>query len=108
MDRQMDELAQELTVEMITNELCRHIAGEIGIENLLKLAWIIGGSTVYIPSVEQILLPARNARIKREFNGYNHAALARKYNITERWVRALCGNGCLEEQVSFEDLPPAQ
>ena len=31
-------------------------------------------------------------KIKEEYNGYNTAQLARKYGITERWVREICGD----------------
>ena len=31
-------------------------------------------------------------KIKEEYNGYNIALLARKYGITERWVREICGD----------------
>ena len=43
------------------------------------------------------------AHIKAEFNGYNHPELARKYGVTERWVRQLCGEGKLEGQMSLLD-----
>ncbi|MFQ8573372.1 MAG: Mor transcription activator family protein [Oscillospiraceae bacterium] len=41
--------------------------------------------------------------MKAEFNGYNHPELARKYGVTERWVRQLCGEGKLEGQMSLLD-----
>ena len=37
-------------------------------------------------------------------HGYNHPELARKYNVTERWVRQLCGDGKLEGQLEFFDI----
>lgn len=70
----------------------------------LKLAEVVGGTTVYIPKPESVTRPVRDARIKEEFNGYNHPELARKYNVTERWVRQLCGDGKLEGQLELFDI----
>ena len=81
----------------------KQIAEEIGVSNFYKLAEVVGGATVYIPKPESILRPARDARIKGEFNGYNHPQLAKKYGVTERWVRQLCGEGCAEGQMSIFD-----
>ena len=58
----------------------------------------------YLPKPESVLRPVRDAHIKAEFNGYNHPELARKYNVTERWVRQLCGDGKLEGQLEFFDI----
>ena len=99
----MDELLKDLTLEMIPEGLYKQIAEEIGISNFYKLAEVVGGATVYIPKPESILRPARDARIKGEFNGYNHPQLAKKYGVTERWVRQLCGEGCAEGQMSIFD-----
>lgn len=89
----MKELSKDLTVEMLPEGLYRQIAEEIGVENLIKLSELIGGSTFYLPKPESIVRPARDVRIREEFNGYNHVELARKYDVTERWVRKLCGDG---------------
>ena len=99
----MDELLKDLTLGMIPEGLYKQIAEEIGISNFYKLAEVVGGATVYIPKPESILRPARDARIKGEFNGYNHPQLAKKYGVTERWVRQLCGEGCAEGQMSIFD-----
>lgn len=101
----MDELSKELTVEMFEDGLWREIAKAIGAENVYKLAKVTGGVTVYIPRAESVVRPIRDARIKAEFNGFNHIELAEKYNVTERWVRALCGLGITEGQIGlFDDL----
>lgn len=107
----MDNLLKDLTVEMLPEGLYKQIAEAIGTENFYKLAEVVGGATVYIPKPESIVRPVRDARIKEEFNGYNHPELARKYDVTERWVRQLCGEGQLEGQLSFgffEDDPGAE
>ncbi len=85
----MDELSKELTLEMLPEGLYKDIAGAIGTENFYKLAEVVGGATVYIPKPE---------------NGYNHPELAKKYGVTERWVRQLCGDGHIEGQMSLLDM----
>lgn len=97
----MDELSKELTIEMFSDGLWREIAQAIGVENVYKLAKVTGGVTVYIPRPESVVRPVRDAHIKAEFNGFNHIELAEKYNVTERWVRALCGLGIIEGQIGF-------
>lgn len=97
----MDELANELTVDMLQEGLYQRIAEMIGIDNFYKLASTIGGTTIYIPRAESLLRPVRDAHIKAEFNGFNHVALAEKYDVTERWVRQLCGTGFVEGQIGF-------
>lgn len=99
----MNELSKELTAEMFQDGLWREIAQAIGAENVYKLAKITGGVTVYIPRVESVIRPVRDAHIKAEFNGFNHIELAEKYDVTERWVRALCGLGAMEGQIDLFD-----
>ena len=36
-------------------------------------------------------------------HGYNHPELARKYGVTERWVRRICGPGQTEGQIDIFD-----
>lgn len=107
----MDELAKDLTLEMLSAELYRQIAEAIGTENFYRLAEVVGGTTIYVPKPESLTRPLRDAHIKAEFNGYNHLELARKYGVTERWVRQLCGPGEAEGQIDlfsvlFEDTDP--
>ena len=102
----MDDFAKELTLEMLQEGLWKEIAKEIGIDNFCKLAEVTGGATVYIPKLESIVRPVRDSHIKAEFNGYNHGELARKYDVTERWVRQLCGPGLIEGQVTFFETEP--
>lgn len=97
----MDGLVDELTPEMIPEGIYRDIVKEIGVTNFIKLAELVGGATIYIPKAESFLRPVRDLRIKQEFNGYNHAELARRYNLSERWIRAICGEGHAEGQLSL-------
>ena len=99
----MDNLAKGLKIEMLP-ENYRTIAEAIGTENFVKLAEGVGGATLYIPKPESLVRPVRDAQIKEEFNGYNHMELSKKYGVTERWVRQLCGAGRLEGQLELFDL----
>ena len=99
----MDDFKKDLTLDMLDGVLYRQIAEAIGTENFVKLAEVVGGATIYIPKPESITRPVRDARIKEEFNGYNHPELARKYGVTERWVRRICGPGQTEGQIDIFD-----
>lgn len=85
----LEPWASELTPSMPPEGLCREIAEEIGMDNLLKLAALVGGSTLYLPQRNRILRPLRDRKIREEYNGYNAVALARKYDVTQRWVRQI-------------------
>ncbi len=100
----MDALARELTLEQIPEGLYREIAEAIGVGNFVKLTQLVGGSTIYLPKTESIVRPVRDAKIREEFSGYNHMELAKKYDVTERWVRQLCGDGHAEGQLSLFDF----
>lgn len=100
----MDEMAKALTIDMIQIGTYRNIAEAIGVSNLIKLAELIGGTTLYFPKSESFLRPVRDAKIKEEFNGCNQSELALKYNVTDRWVRQLCGEGFTEGQIAFDGL----
>lgn len=95
-----EDMLKELTPEMLPG-FYGQIARAIGAEAFYRLAETTGGTTVYIPKPESILRPVRDRRIREEFNGYNHRALADKYGVTERWVRALCGDGRVEGQLDM-------
>ena len=97
----MGEYKTGLTLELIPEGTYYKIAEAIGVDNFVKLLELVGGTTLYLPKTESILRPLRDAAIKEEFNGFNHTALAIKYNVTERWVRQICGEGFLEGQVDM-------
>lgn len=85
----LEPWTKDLTSSMLPDGICKSIAEEIGADNLLKLAVLVGGSTFYMPQAESILRPLRDQKIKEEYNGYNDAELARKYGVTPRHVREI-------------------
>ena len=95
------DLVGELTIEMLPDNQWKQVAEAIGLENFCKMLEIAGGATLYIPQLDSLLRPVRDARIKAEFNGWNYLELARKYNITDRLVRNICGPGNVEGQLDL-------
>ncbi len=85
----LEPWTKELTSSMLPDGICKSIAEEIGADNLLKLAVLVGGSTFYMPQAESILRPLRNQKIKEEYNGYNSAELAERYGITPRQIQQI-------------------
>lgn len=77
------------------------MAREIGIKNTLKLAQHFAGTGMYFPKLDETLTAFRNEKIKAEFNGANHKELARKYDLTERWVYEILKTTENEDQVAL-------
>jgi Mor family transcriptional regulator len=79
-------------MDIKTDELrgaCADLARIVGIDRLLTLCEIFGGTNVYVPTKERILLKIRNEEIRREFAGNNYGRLAAKYGLTERRIRQI-------------------
>lgn len=85
----LEPWTNELTSFMLPDGICKRIAEEIGADNLLKLAVLVGGSTFYMPQAESILRPLRNQKIKEAYNGYNIPELAERYGVTQRLVQEI-------------------
>lgn len=84
-----EEWIDELVPAMLSDELFREIATEIGMDNFLKLLRLVGGGDFYVPHLKSILRPLRDKKIQEEFNGGNTKELAQKYGVTQRWVRQI-------------------
>lgn len=96
-------LEDKLKLEDI-EEPYKTIAQKIGVDNLVKLAKQFGGMSIYIPKPDTLLRQAKYTQIKKEFNGYNQAYLARKYNLSEKWIRNICGEGYPKGQMTIYDF----
>ena len=68
-------------------EQLQDVLRRTGLENWVELRVDMSGTTLYIPKLDRIVSPARDRLLAREFNGGNYAELAKKYDITENWVR---------------------
>ncbi len=91
MDRIQKELASELTIEDIPDSH-RPIVELIGLEKFILLCEYAMGDELYFLRVDKILMPARNRRIRKEYNGYNKKELAQKYDLTIQQIKNIIRN----------------
>lgn len=61
----------------------------IGMESTIRLLSTYGGAPVYMPTVDGLKAAKRRIDIRKEFDGTNTVALARKYGVTVRYVQTL-------------------
>ena len=76
----MEELEADTTLEDIA-EPYRLVVEMIGLKNVYFM-----GDKIYLPKAERILAPARNRRIRREYNGRNAKELAKEYDLTTNQI----------------------
>ena len=50
----------------------------------MQMAW--AGSSIYIPTTDEIYISMRDREIYDNFNGTNHNALATKYRVSVQWI----------------------
>lgn len=67
----------------------REYAELIGVENFIHLSEVYGGTTIYVPKMDDLLKNSRYAAIMQEFDGTNIRQLARKYHVSERTIYRL-------------------
>lgn len=101
-DELLEELIAETTIEDI-GERYRDVVKLIGIRNFILLSNYSRGEELYFPKVENVVAPARNRRIKKEYNGYNGKELAERYNITIKQVQRVMRDEPPVGQMSIED-----
>lgn len=101
-DKLTKELIGETTLEDIS-ESYRPVVAIIGIEKFIELSDYARGDELYFPKVENIVAPARNRRIKREWNGYNNKELADKYNLTTKQIGNILKDEPVYGQMSLEE-----
>lgn len=105
----MAEINKEgLTLDDL-QEQHRQYAEIIGIENLLKLADVYGGTSIYIPQRRELIKNRIYNMIYKEFDGGNIDQLTRKYGVSKstiyKIVQGKIGRGGqLPGQMSFADL----
>ncbi|MDA8172067.1 MAG: hypothetical protein M0033_05930 [Nitrospiraceae bacterium] len=84
----LDEIAREMRPEDLP-EGYQAVARVVGVENALKLSEELGGLPFYFPKIGSLIVKKRDQYIRQEFNGANYKELARKYGLTEVWVRRI-------------------
>ena len=96
-----NELMRRLSLEDLEGN-ARKLAELIGMEGFIRVVEVYGGSSnLYIPKAEQLVRPLRDDCIRREFNGSNMSQLARKWGLTERYIREIL-------KIDMRDLHEAQ
>lgn len=103
----MDELTRQLIGETTIDDIAdsyRPVVDIIGIEKFIELGEYAKGDELYFPKLENIIAPARNRRIREEWNGYNSKELAEKYNLTVKQIGNILKDEPLVGQMSIFDL----
>lgn len=97
------ELIAETTLADI-QESKKPIVEITGIEAFAALGDYAKGEELYFPTVENIIAPARNRRIKKEYTGYNEKELAKKYELTIKQVINILKDVPHPAQINMFDL----
>lgn len=103
----MDELTRQLIGETTIDDIAdsyRPVVDIIGIDKFIELSDYAKGDELYFPKTENIIAPARNRRIRAEWNGYNSKELAEKYNLTVKQIGNILKDEPLVGQMSIFDL----
>lgn len=86
MQEWLKDLAAEMTIESLP-ESYQDLAQIIGIEATLQLSEYLGGTRFYFRKIDGLLMDKRDERIRKDFTGFNHGELARRYGLTETRIR---------------------
>ena len=101
-EKLLNELIEDTVIEDI-GERYKEIVELIGIRKFILLSNYARGDELYFPKVENVVGPARNRRIKKEFNGYNTKELADKYNLTVKQIQNILKDEPPAGQINIED-----
>lgn len=61
----------------------------IGMENFLEVSKFYGGSNIYIPVHNKVVMGERNSEIAREYNGRNIDNLRLRYGISTQQIKKI-------------------
>jgi Mor family transcriptional regulator len=96
-----DELLKELIDETRMEDIAERYQE---IAKFVELSNYARGDEIYFPKVENVVSPARNRRIKKEFNGSNDKELADKYNLTVKQIWNILKDEPPVGQMTLDDL----
>lgn len=82
------EMLNDVVIEDLAPTL-QMLAGIVGLEGALRISAEYGGMNIYIPKLENSLVKPRERAIVRAFTGENYQDLARKFKVSDRYVRAV-------------------
>ena len=104
----VDELTRQLIGETKIDDISesyRSVVEIIGVDKFIELSDYAKGDELYFPKIENIIAPARNRRIKKEWNGYNLKQLAEKYNLTTKQISNIIKDETMIGQMTIFDIP---
>ena len=79
----------------------RNIAEITGIKQYLNLCDYAVGDEIYFPKLESMLIPVRNRKIHKEYDGWNIKQLAKKYDLTVQQIRVILKDIPTPEQIDL-------
>lgn len=82
------KIIKNITLEDLP-EIYQEVARAMGLENTIRLSELLGGQLIYFPKLDGVIKRKRDEAIKKEFDGANYRELARRYGITEQWIRRI-------------------
>jgi Mor family transcriptional regulator len=88
MKKWMTHIVDQITLDDLP-ESYRDVALIVGVDNALRLSDTLGGLSYYFQQLDKVLIPKRDSLIRSEFTGANHKPLARKYGLSEVWIREI-------------------
>lgn len=91
----MNRIQKELIAELSIDDIPvghRPLVELIGLEKFILLCDYARGDSLYFPQVSRIIAPARDRKIRKEYNGYNKRELAHKYNLTTAQISNIIRN----------------
>lgn len=103
----MDKLEQELIADTTMEDIAeryRPVVEIVGIEKYIEISRYAMGDEVYFPKPETLLAPARNRRIRKEYNGFNAKELAQRYNLTLPQIHAILKDEPIPGQMSLTEF----
>lgn len=107
-----EDLLEMLTPDDLPPEQ-RDLAEVVGIEGYRRLLRVYGGTgAMYIPQPDRLLRSLRDDLIRREYDGRNVYALARKWELTDAYIRSIVREKAqelhrspMDGQISLFDVP---
>lgn len=97
------ELIRDTTMEDISDTY-KPVVDIVGIEKFIEISEYAKGDELYFPKMENIIAPARNRRIRKEYNGYNEKELAVKYELTIKQIANILKDIPHPDQMNLKDF----
>ena len=94
---EMEAFIREMLPEVMNEDLMS-VARAAGMQAALDIMLTLGGSTIYIPCVEDLQRRLRDESIRREYSGGSRVKeLCRRYGLTQRTIYKVIRKRSTEE-----------